>query len=235
MELILSNVHKSFNKKKVLDGASFTFEKGKIYALLGRNGAGKTTIFNCISEEIQYDEGKIYVKDDNEEILDDSEIGFAYAEPILPEFLTGYEFIKFYMDIHKDKIKEKKTVDEWLDLIKINVDDRKRLIKGYSQGMKNKLQMLTFIISKPPIILLDEPLTSLDVVVAHEIKQMLLDMKDEHIIILSTHILQIAKDICDEVVLLNKGKLSMLENNNMDTAEFEKQVMDILSEEYDNA
>lgn len=235
MELILSNVHKSFDTKKVLDGASFTFEKGKIYALLGRNGAGKTTIFNCISEEIQYDEGKIYVKDDNEEILENSEIGFAYSEPILPEFLTGYEFIKFYMDIHKDKIKENKTVDEWLDLIKINKDDRKRLIKGYSQGMKNKLQMLTFIISKPPIILLDEPLTSLDVVVAHEIKQMLLDMKDEHIIILSTHILQIAKDICDEVVLLNKGQLSMLENNNIDTAEFEKQVMDILSEEYDNA
>ena len=101
--------------------------------------------------------------------------------------------------------------------------------------MKNKLQMLTFIISKPPIILLDEPLTSLDVVVAHEIKQMLLDMKDEHIIILSTHILQIAKDICDEVILLNKGNLTMLENSNINNAEFEKQVMDILQEEYKNA
>ena len=64
---------------------------------------------------------------------------------------------------------------------------------------------------------------------------MLLDMKDEHIIILSTHILQIAKDICDEVVLLNKGKLNAFENDNINNAEFEKQVMDILQEEYKNA
>lgn len=235
MKLVLDGVYKSFNTKKVLNDASFIFEKGKIYALLGRNGAGKTTIFNCISEEIEYDEGKIYIEDDNKKVRDDVEIGFAYAEPILPEFLTGYEFIKFYIDIHKSTIKDNKSVDEWLDLIKINKDDRKRLIKGYSQGMKNKLQMLTFIISKPPIILLDEPLTSLDVVAAHEIKQMLLDMKDEHIIILSTHILQIAKDICDEVVLLNKGKLNAFENDNINNAEFEKQVMDILQEEYKDA
>ena len=112
MKLVLDGVYKSFNTKRVLNGASFVFEKGKIYALLGRNGAGKTTIFNCISEEIEYDKGKIYIEDDNEKVRDDAEIGFAYAEPILPEFLTGYEFIKFYIDIHKSTIKNNKNIEE---------------------------------------------------------------------------------------------------------------------------
>lgn len=71
--------------------------------------------------------------------------------------------------------------------------DLDKLIKGYSHGMKNKMQMLATIITSPDIILLDEPLTSLDVVAAHEMKEMLMDMKKDHIIIFSTHILQLGE------------------------------------------
>ena len=95
MRLELREVQKAFDQKQVLKGASFVFEKGKIYGLLGRNGAGKTTLFNCISKEISCD-GEIALYDGADDILDFSQIGFTYAHPILPEFLTGYEFLKFY-------------------------------------------------------------------------------------------------------------------------------------------
>ena len=103
------------------------------------------------------------------------------------------------------KLNSAKTIDSYFDLMRIVAEDRHRLIKGYSHGMKNKLQMLGFLISRPKIILLDEPLTSFDVVVANEMKHLLLEMKEEHILIFSTHILQLARDLCDEIVLLHNG------------------------------
>lgn len=232
LELILDNIRKSYDNKEVLKGINFKFEKGKIYGLLGRNGAGKTTLFNCLSKETTLDDGKALLRLEGVEkelLVDD--LGYVFSTAILPEFLTGYEFIRFYMDIHSKRIKSTQTVDDYLDMIKINQEDRHRLINGYSHGMKNKLQMLLFIIAKPPIILLDEPLTSFDVVVAHDIKKLLLSMRNDHIIIISTHILQLATDLCDDIVILNGGTLEMLEHHMLKDKDFEDKLISILSEE----
>jgi ABC-2 type transport system ATP-binding protein len=231
MELIIDNIQKSFEEKKVLQGASFTFEKGKIYSLLGRNGAGKTTLFNCISKEMEYEGGDVILKE-GEEILpfDYHQIGYAFAVPVLPEFLTGYEFIKFFLDINRKRIKNPLTVEEYAQMVGLELSDLDCLLKGYSQGMKNKIQMLCLLISRPPVILLDEPLTSLDVVAAHEMKEMLLEMKKEHIIILSTHILQLAQDLSDEIVLLHQGKLSGVEDFGEKGEGFEEKIMEMLTQ-----
>jgi len=233
VELILKDIQKSFENKMVLKGASFTFEKGKIYGLLGRNGAGKTTLFNCISEELSKDSGEVILENGlgNEGELDYSHIGFVFADPVLPEFLTGYEFVKFYIDINKDKIIDIKTVEEYLNIIKISKADSHRLIKTYSHGMKNKLQMLCFLISRPPVILLDEPLSSFDVIVALEIKNLLKEIKSEHIIIFSTHILQLAMDLCDEIVVLNHGILEQVPSELIRSGKFEESIMEILKED----
>ncbi|MBQ8997964.1 MAG: ABC transporter ATP-binding protein [Clostridium sp.] len=233
MKLKLNNITKNFDNKKILDSIDFTFEKGKIYGLLGRNGAGKTTLFNCISEELSLDSGNISLINTEglEENIDSSNIGYVYSDPVLPDFLTGYEFIKFYIDIHKDKINNLLTVEEYLDFIKIEEDDRHKLIKSYSFGMKNKIQMLCYLITKPNIILLDEPLTSFDVVVALEIKNLLKEIKKDHILIFSTHILQLAIDLCDELVILKDGKLSLIDNNILKSDNFENEIMDILKED----
>ncbi|QAA33147.1 ATP-binding cassette domain-containing protein [Clostridium manihotivorum] len=235
MKLVLNNVEKAFGEKKVLKDASFTFEKGKIYGLLGRNGAGKTTLFNCISGEMECDGGKVTLLDENnkETIIDYSKVGFVFSQPILPEFLTGYEFLKFYIDINKSKIQSLLTIEEYFDMIKIEEEDRHRLIKGYSHGMKNKIQMICFLITRPPIILLDEPLTSLDVVVALQIKNLLKQIKSEHILIFSTHILQLATDLCDEIVVLNNGILEEISNDVLKSDDFENKIMEILKEEGD--
>ena len=230
MRLILENIKKTFENKQVLKDASFTFEKGKIYGLLGRNGAGKTTLFNCISNEITYESGSIRLMEEEKNILDFSKIGFVYSNPMLPDFLTGYEFIKFFIDINKKTIRDLKNIDEYFEIIKINKEDRHRLIKGYSHGMKNKIQMLCFLITKPPVILLDEPLTSFDVVVAHEIKQLLKEMRENHILIFSTHILQLATDLCDEIVILNNGELGAIDSEEIHKDNFEDKIMEILKE-----
>lgn len=236
MKLIVKNIEKNFGKKQVLNQASFTFEKGKIYGLLGRNGAGKTTLFNCISGDAKYDSGsvKIFEEGKGESEIDFSKVGYVFSEPVLPEFLTGYEFLKFFIDINKDKIQNLLTIEEYFNIIKINEEDRYRLIKGYSQGMKNKIQMICFLITRPPVILLDEPLTSFDVVVALEIKNLLKEIKSEHIIIFSTHILQLATDLCDEIVVLNNGILEKVDNEVIKSAEFEGKIMEVLKESNDD-
>lgn len=230
MNLMVNEIEKKFEEKEVLKGASFTFEKGKIYGLLGRNGAGKTTLFNCISHEIDFEGGSVSLEENGENRpVDFDMMGYAFSTPVLPEFLTGYEFIKFFLDIHKGKIENPLTVEEYAQMVGLDLPDLDRLLKGYSHGMKNKMQMLCLLISKPPIILLDEPLTSLDVVAAHEMKELLLAMKKDHIIILSTHILQLAQDLCDEIVLLHQGKLSGVDDLDCHDQGFEEHVMELLS------
>ena len=115
------------------------------------------------------------------------DIGYVLSVPAVPEFLTGREFLKFFIDINEESIRDKKTIDEYFDEVSIAVDDRDKLLKDYSHGMKNKMQMLINIIAQPNILLLDEPLTSLDVVVAEEMKRMLRSLKNGRITVFSTH------------------------------------------------
>ncbi len=231
MKLIIKDLKKKFEKKEVLKGINFEFEKGKIYGLLGRNGAGKTTLFNCINEDLPIDSGSIYMKDKNIRKLEAEDVGYVLSTPNVPEFLTGREFLKFFIEINQERIKDPKSIDEYFDFMKIAEDDRDKLLKDYSHGMKNKMQMLVNIIAQPNILLLDEPLTSFDVVVAEEMKQMLKSIKKDHIIIFSTHIMELALDLCDEIVILNKGVLEKMDQTNLDDKSLKNKIMEALKEE----
>ena len=232
MKLVVKNLKKSFEKKEVLKDINFEFEKGKIYGLLGRNGAGKTTFFNCLNEDIDINEGEFYIEDNNQKrTMEAEDIGYVLSTPNVPEFLTAREFLKFFIDINKKRIKNEKTIDEYFDFMKIEEEDRDRLLKDYSHGMKNKMQMLVNIIANPNVLLLDEPLTSFDVVVAEEMKQMLKEIKQNHIIIFSTHIMELALDLCDEIVILNKGILEEVDKNNLDNEQFKNKIIEALKEE----
>ncbi len=233
MKLIVQDLVKSFGTKQVLKGASYTFAKEGIYGLLGRNGAGKTTLFNCLSAEYPPDSGtvELAVGGNPPRALGQGDIGYVLSTPVVPEFLTGYEFVKFFLEITGDPGNTGRTPDDWLALVGIDSDDRHRLMRGYSHGMKNKVQMLCFLIGRPPVILLDEPLTSFDVVAALEMKNLLREMKDEHILIFSTHILQLATDLCDEIVVLNHGLLEGVDPALIHTPEFEQRIVDILKDE----
>jgi len=228
MELILDNVSKKFDSKEILVNVSYIFEKGKIYGLLGKNGAGKTTLFNCISQNLMIDSGMITL--DDQEDYNSTEIGYVYAIPHLPAFMTGYEFIKYFIEIHSDEIQFPKQPEEYLLLVGIEEKDHHSLLRDYSHGMQNKVQMLTSLITAPPVMLLDEPLTSFDVVAAHEMKKLLLSIKSETIIIFSTHILSLAQDLCDEIVLLHNGDLRGIDESDFNSPDFEEKLIQILSD-----
>ncbi len=233
MKFVIEHLSKSFEKKEVLRDIDFTFDEGKIYGLLGRNGAGKTTLFNCLNRDLKADNGNFYMEDENgvrREIIAEN-IGYVLSTPTVPEFLTGREFLKFFMDINEKSIKNPKSTDEYFDYMSIEPEDRDKLLKDYSHGMKNKMQLLINIIAQPDILLLDEPLTSLDVVVAEEMKQLLRSLKQDRIIIFSTHIMDLALDLCDEIVLLNRGELEVVEKTNLDSKEFKDKIIAALREE----
>lgn len=231
MRFVIEHLLKSFESKNVLKDVNFAFESGKIYGLLGRNGAGKTTLFNCVNRDIKSEGGRFYIEDGGtrREVTAD-DIGYVLSTPTVPEFLTGREFLKFFIDINSESISDKKSIDEYFDYVSIAPEDRDKLLKDYSHGMKNKMQMLINIISRPNILLLDEPLTSLDVVVAEEMKQLLRSLKQDRITIFSTHIMDLALDLCDEIVLLHHGELETVDKANLDSKEFKDKIIAALME-----
>lgn len=229
MNLVIKDLKKSYDKKEVLKGINFEFKEGKIYGLLGRNGAGKTTLFNCLNEDIEIDSGEFYLLDGKEEKkITSDDIGYVLSTPVVPEFLTGREFLKFFIEINKDKVDSSKTIEDYFDLIKMDVEDRDKLMREYSHGMKNKMQMLINIVYSPKVLLLDEPLTSFDVVVADEMKKVLKSIKKDHILIFSTHIMELALDLCDEIVVLSNGKLEKIDKDNLDNEEFKDKIIETL-------
>lgn len=234
MRFVIEQLSKRFDAKEVLRDISFTFEEGKIYGLLGRNGAGKTTLFNCLNRDIRTDGGAFHFKtaDGVRDVLPE-DIGYVLSTPTVPEFLTGREFLKFFMDIHADELSDTRSIDDYFDDMSIEVGDRDRLLKDYSHGMKSKMQMLVSIIARPNLMLLDEPLTSLDVVVAEEMKQLLRSLKEGRIIIFSTHLLDLALDLCDEIVLLNHGVLEAVDKSDLDNGELKDKIIAALREEGD--
>ncbi len=231
MRLHIQEVKKSFGSKEVLRGANAVVEQGMVTALLGRNGAGKTTLFSLIAGEKQRDGGEILLEEEG--ILRPlalEDVFFMVAEPQLPNFLTGREMIEFFIGANREKIHDPQPADVYFDQIAFDEDDRDRLIQGYSTGMKNKLQMLMFMILRPKVILMDEPLTSLDVVVQHEMKVLIRSIHSEHIILFSTHILQLAKDLCDDVLLLREGIILPV-NQDLQDPDAEEQIIRLLREE----
>ncbi len=230
MRFTINNLVKSYGSKEVLKGIDFTFEEGRIYGLLGRNGSGKTTFFNCINRDIEYNSGEFYFDvDGKRKDLSPEDIGYVVSAPVVPEFMTGREFLKFFIEVH-DELTDIKPVDEYFDYMKIAEDDRDRLLRDYSHGTKNKMQMLLNIIARPPLMLLDEPLTTLDVVVAEEMKNVFRQQKEGRITIFSTHLLDVAVDLCDEIVLLNHGKLEKIDINNLDDSAMKDKILNALKE-----
>ena len=223
MEFVISHLVKSYGSKQVLKDVDFVFEEGRIYGLLGRNGSGKTTFFNFADGSakttwnIEEDGGKKI------ELMPE-DIGYLVSTPTVPEFMTGREFLKFFLEVHEE-VKPDKTIDEYFDYMMIPVEDRDSLLKDYSHGTKNKMQMLLNIIASPRLMLLDEPLTSLDVIIAEEMKNVIRSQKQGRITIFSTHLLDVAVDLCDEIVLLHNGRLEPIDKSNLGDADFKEKII----------
>ncbi len=232
MELMLEDLYQSYSKTPVLCGLSETFTEGKIYSIIGRNGAGKTTLFNCISGNLRYKSGKILLTDQGVlRPIEFKDVGMVSASPMLPEYLTGYEFIHYFLKMRADSEIQSEKESYFFDLVKISNKDRHNLIKNYSYGMQNKIQLLCCLIRNPKILLLDEPLSSFDIIVSHDIRQVLIELKSNHIILMATHLLQLAVDISDEIYLLKNGAIIHPPFDSITNSGFEPYIMEALKDE----
>lgn len=212
MKLRVENLEKHFGEKIILNRVNFQFEQGKIYGLVGGNSVGKTTFFDCIHKDSDFENGRLSIEEHSGTIreLELEDVGYVLAQPIIPDFLTGREFIQFFLDIYKRKNTISRTIDEYFSLVNIDEDDQNKLIKEYSHMMKNKMLLLIHIIAEPAVLLFDEPFTSYDDDVK-EMQNLLKTIQSKYIIILSTHSIEYALEICDEIVLLHNGELTRVQ------------------------
>lgn len=207
--LEIKNITKSFKKGTfAVDNFSFNFEKG-IYALLGPNGSGKSTLLRCISNVYPSHEGAIIF--DGKNILDNKNFfkKIGYLSQTFGTFkdLSVKEVMSFFAYL---KGIEKRSIDtevnyaiEKVNLYE-NINDK---INSLSGGMMRRLGIAQAIIGEPKIILLDEPMVGLDPKECLEFKNVMRELKNNAIIIISTHDIESIETLCDYVIVINKGEL----------------------------
>jgi len=205
--LTVSDVSKIYDKKPAIKNISFSFESGKCVALIGPNGAGKTTILRILAGLLKPTSGSILFKGlkTNEDIR--KVIGYLPQYPHFPGWMTGKEFLVFSGELaylsKDDATQRAETLME-----KMGISDAKnKSIKTYSGGMKQRLGIAQAIIHKPRLLMLDEPVSSLDPIGRREVLTLMEELKENMTILFSTHILSDADEVSDELLLLNEGKL----------------------------
>ena len=209
--LELTNLHKKYGSKYAVRDFNLTVPRGEIFGLLGPNGAGKTTTFKMIVGLLQPTSGRVKIggHDVESRPLEAKKLlGFVPDTPMLYEKLTAKEFLHFVADLYEvDHERVARRSTELLRLFDLgdNADD---LIDSFSHGMKQKTALAAALIHNPALLILDEPTAGLDPKSARLIKDILRQLTERgETVILSTHILEIAEQMCDRVGIINQGEL----------------------------
>lgn len=209
--LEIKNLTKKYGDKVAVDDLSLTVESGQICAFIGHNGAGKTTTLKAIAGILGFEQGEIKIDgiDVKSNPLEAKRI-LAYLpdNPDLYDYLTGIEYLNFIANIFKLSVPERKEkIEQYAKRIGI-YDALQSQISSYSHGMKQKLALVSALIHSPRLLLLDEPFVGLDPISSHEMKLIMQEMAQSGATIFySTHVLDVAEKICDQVAIIKQGKL----------------------------
>ena len=204
--LELEGVDSGYNGKPVLHGISFTAKESSVYVVLGPNGAGKTTLFRTIAGILEPTSGKIML--DGREIESSKElrssINYLSHYNALPEEMTVYNALKFYSDMEGG---DPEKVIDLLDLKEL-IDKR---VSDLSQGQKKRVSIAKVFLRERDLYLLDEPTTNLDPALSKEIRDIILSLSKNKLVLYSSHNLYEASDIGTNLVLIKEGKLAMFD------------------------
>ena len=221
----VKNVTKKYGSFVAVDDISFTINDGEVVGFLGPNGAGKSTTMNMITGYIEQTEGNIIV--DGFDTLKKSkkakkEIGYMPEGVPLYTDLTVKEFVTYMAELRKvDRKTKKENVQKVLKETGLDQMQNK-LIKNLSRGQKQRVSLAGTLVADPKILILDEPTVGLDPKQITEIRSLIKNLGKKHTVILSSHILSEVSQICDRVIIINKGKIVAI-----DTPEnLEKKVSD---------
>ena len=206
----VKNVTKKYGSFTAVDNISFNIEEGEIVGLLGPNGAGKSTTMNMITGFIEPTEGEIII--DGNDILKKpkkakKQIGYMPEGVPLYNDLTVKEFVNYMADLKMVPRKEKKeNIQKVLEQTNL-VEVKNKLIRNLSRGYKQRVSMAGALVGNPKILILDEPTVGLDPKQITEIRALIKSLGKEHTVILSSHILSEISQICEKVIIINKGKI----------------------------
>lgn len=208
----IDGVTKSYNGKyNAVNKLSLNIEDGKILGLLGPNGAGKTTTIKMITGIIQPTMGDVEINGvsiSKEPVKAKEQFGYVPDSPDMFLRFTGIEYLNFMADVYKvDLDTRKKKIKELAERFEMTnaLGDK---IQSYSHGMRQKIVVMGVVLHEPKVWILDEPLTGLDPKSAFILKEMMREHADAgNTVIFSTHVLEVAEKVCDEVAIINKGQL----------------------------
>ncbi|MGD0728553.1 MAG: ATP-binding cassette domain-containing protein [Candidatus Micrarchaeaceae archaeon] len=216
--IVVSNLTKRFGNFTAVDNVSFKVKEGEIFGLLGPNGAGKTTTISILSTIISLTSGTATI--DGKNVVKEKDavrklIGIVFQDPSLDDELTGRENLDFHARLYGVVGKEKKEIIERvLRLVELE-DKANRQVKTYSGGMKRRLEIARGFIHNPKVLFLDEPTIGLDPQTRRKIWNYILKLnEDEHItIILTTHYMEEADELCDRIAIIDHGKIIKLDTS----------------------
>ncbi|MCR4901680.1 MAG: ATP-binding cassette domain-containing protein [Butyrivibrio sp.] len=206
----VNDIVKVYGEHIAVNHLSYTFEKGQIYGFLGPNGAGKSTTMNIMTGYIAASSGSVTINDFD--ILKDPEnakknIGYLPEIPPLYTDMTIEEYLRFVAELKKVPKKEiRDQLAKVMSMTKIG-DYGKRMIKNLSKGYKQRVGLAGALVGFPEVIILDEPTVGLDPQQIIEIRELIRSLKDDHIVILSSHILSEISEVCDQIIIISHGKL----------------------------
>lgn len=206
----VKNVTKKYPNIKAVDNINFTIKDGEVVGFLGPNGAGKTTTMNMITGFIEPTEGQIIIN--GFDIVKKSkkakkQIGYMPEGVPLYTELTAREFVNYMAELKDVKAKERKeAVEKAIEETGLK-DVQNKLIKNLSRGYKQRVSMAGALVGEPKILILDEPTVGLDPKQITEIRALIKELGKTHTIILSSHILSEVSQICNKVIIINKGKM----------------------------
>lgn len=210
--LKVEKLTKKYGDFQVLKDISFEVSTGCIYGFLGKNGAGKTTTMNILTGLINCNSGNIIIDGKNfctnrRQLL--KSIGYLPQVPVFYGYMTGYEYLNFIGTLSGMSNREiNLRTDEVLGIVDLKKDAAKRKLSGYSGGMKQRFGLAVALFNHPKILFLDEPTSALDPEGRKEVLSLIETLKAEKItVFLSSHILNDIERICDEVSILDKGKI----------------------------
>ena len=206
MEIKLISYNKKIKEDYVLKDINYTFKQGNIYGLIGKNGSGKTMLLKAMSGFLRPSNGKVIVNDQElylkEEFPKDMGVMIGNCEYI--KEMTGKDNLKYLASLLK-KIDDDR-INEVIDIVNLT-DEKDKLVKKYSLGMKQKLGIAQAIMEYPKILLLDEPFNGIDNESVSKIKKYLYSIKKDTIIIIATHYKEDIDNFCDIIIKLENGTI----------------------------
>jgi ABC-2 type transport system ATP-binding protein len=200
----LINVTKTFGTLTAVDRLSLTVPQGSIYGFIGPNGSGKTTTLRMIMRIFLPDSGQVRVLgNDHADVLD--QVTYLPEERMLYKGMKVYDVLTFFSRL-KNHNPSKKEIDDWLERLKLGGWGSKK-VEALSKGMTQKVQLIAALISRPQVVLLDEPFSGLDPVNAVVLRNTILSVRSAGTtVIFSTHDMSVAEKMCDFIFMIYKGK-----------------------------